>query len=69
MVAFSALDCEMELMCWCPGDSFGEVGILLTQHWSWNMRCQENCIFYVTSRQTLLSVVAHHRTVSQKLIK
>lgn len=69
VVALSPLDSELELMYWSDGDSFGEVGIFLTQHWGWNMRCCEDCIFYGIDTRVFLSILAHHRSVSQKLVR
>merc|ERR1712019_253993 len=45
VVALSPLDSALELMWWQDGDSFGEVGIFLTQHWGWNMQCIDDCLF------------------------
>merc|ERR1712048_1252982 len=69
VVALSPLDSALELMWWQDGDSFGEVGIFLTQHWGWNMRCIDDCLFYGIDTRDFLSIVAHHRSVSQKFVR
>jgi len=69
VVAISAIDSSMELMLWGDGDSLGEVGIFLTQQWPWNMRCTEDTAYFSVSTQDFLAIIAHHRSVSRKLVK
>jgi len=56
-------------MLWGDGDSLGEVGIFLTQQWPWNMRCTEDTAYFTVSTSDLLAIIAHHRSVSRKLVK
>ena len=69
VVAISAIDSTQELMLWGDGDSMGEVGIFFTQNWAWNMRCTEDTAYFTVSTSDFLAIIAHHRSVSRKLVK
>merc|ERR1712154_376775 len=69
VVGISAIDSSLELMLWSDGDSLGEVGIFLTQQWPWNMRCTEDTAYFTVSTSDFLAIIAHHRSVSRKLVK
>ena len=69
VVGISAIDSTLELMLWSDGDSLGEVGIFLTQQWPWNMRCTEDTAYFTVSTSDFLAIIAHHRSVSRKLVK
>ena len=47
----------------------GEVGIFLTNQWAWNMLCNEDTSYYYVSTDDFLAILAHHRTVSRKLVE
>eukprot|EP01083_Nonionella_stella_P099945 281310_1 len=69
VVGISAIDSSLELMLWGDGDSLGEVGIFLTQQWPWNMRCTSDTAYFTVSTSDFLAIIAHHRSVSRKLVK
>ena len=52
-----------------PGDTMGEIAIFLTHKWVWNMKCTDNTTFYYVSAQKFTAILAHHHSVSKKLVR